>query len=362
MNARGGKWLAFAAALAAAAAFLMSRGDGKEKPSKGAAIEFPRHQRPEENERSRRRRTLPPPPSPKEDDFVRPKRDPLHTALPTKKGKSAVVFEASALRDSPVGQLWLDCMLSRYEMNKLSKLKEKTGIDVLNDVERVAVSSEEVLVVSGNFLDARFQELAPERRAYGAKGMIYERENGEVFAIWDQSIVLAGPKAAPLEAAIDRLEDKVPPEPPLIPEWASYGEVYGVLSADDIAGLLPESERELASRLKSAVEQVELHVDAEEDVAIVADVAGQVEADVDDLGKSLGAALSLGRLKAQADHDDRLAELLDFARVSPRGGRFSLELALPLSVIQRQMGPCKKDRDAGVDREDEAEEGERPAP
>jgi hypothetical protein len=348
---RSRAWLLAAVVLLAVAAWLMARGDAKEKPAKPAVVAFPRHQGREEQERSRRRRTLPPPPPKPNEDFIRPNRDPLHVALPTKKGKSAVVFEASALRESPLGKLWLDCMLSRYDLEQIERMKEEIGIDILNDVERVAVSSEKVVIATGEFAGANLKEISSTSRAYGAKGVIYEGdERGRTFAVWDRSVILMGPDVSALEASIDRLEDKVPPESPLIPEWASYGEVYGVLSADDIAQVLPESERAIAEQLRRAVEQVELHVDASEDVAIVADVEGPLEGEVDDLAKTLGAALSLGRLKAQADKDDKLAELLEVARVSPRGGRFSVEMALPLSLIQRQMGPCRKDQ--GADPED----------
>ncbi len=119
-----------------------------------------------------------------------------------------------------------------------------------------------------------------------------------------------------------------------------------MVSAEELARILPDSQRDIAERFRSALENIELHIDASEDVAIVADANGPTAADVNDLGKTLGAALSLGRLKAQSDGDEKLAELMELARVSPRDGRFSLELALPMPVIQRQMGPCKRKRAA----------------
>lgn len=152
---------------------------------------------------------------------------------------------------------------------------------------------------------------------------------------------------------MDRLEDRAPAEAPRLREWDQYGDVYGVLSADDLAKLIPESQGELADRLRSAVQDVELHVDASEDVAITANVAGGVESQMEDLAKSMGGALSLARLKAQADGEDKLAELLDYARIRPNGGQFSLDLALPLDVLVRQMGPCRKDE--GDDLEDDEE-------
>ena len=338
-------WLLAAVVLLACAAFLMRRGESKEKPAPVAHVEFPHYARPEEHKRNQERRTLAP--APVKDDAqegYRQKRDPVMTALPTTKGKSAMVFEAAALKDSPIGRLWLDCMLSDRDAEELDRFKKDYGVDMLNDVDRVAVSSQKVMILSGDFAAAHWDKLDRPKRSYGTKGTIYAREEGEggkAIASWGDGIQLLG-DAKEIEAAIDRLEDRTPPQPPLIPEWSAYGDAYGVLSAEDFAKMLPESQRDVAERLRTALETVELHVDASEDVAIVADATGPTASDVDDLGKTLGAALSLGRLKAQSDGDEKLAELMELARVSPRDGRFSLEMALPMPLIQRQMGPCKK--------------------
>jgi hypothetical protein len=106
------------------------------------------------------------------------------------------------------------------------------------------------------------------------------------------------------------------------------------------------------------VQDVELHVDASEDVAITAEVAGGVGSEIEDLAKSLGGALSLARLKAQADGEEKLAELLDYAKIRPNGGQFSLDLALPLDVLIRQMGPCRKDEGGDLDDEDPVAPGD----
>jgi hypothetical protein len=349
-------WLLAAVLLLALAAFLMSRGDKAAQAKKPPAVAFPRHERPEEQARNQRRRTLPPAPAKDEkDDGPRAKRDPVITALPTTPGKSAVVFEASALKNSPVGELWMNCMLSQRDREQLKRLKEQYGVDPLEDVDRLAVSSERVGILSGDFAKARLDQLSGKQRAYGQKGKIYEDEGGgsRAFAVWGEEMVLFGREVEALEAALDRLEDRGKAAPPVIPAWASYGDVYGVLSAADLADMLPEDQREIAERLRGAVENVELHVDASDDVAIVADVAGPDQGQVSDFGKTLGTALSLGRLKAQSDGDDKLAELLEYARVAPRDGRFSLELALPLSVIQRQMGPCRRGKGDEAGAEDE---------
>jgi hypothetical protein len=63
----------------------------------------------------------------------------------------------------------------------------------------------------------------------------------------------------------------------------------------------------------------------------------------------LGAALSLARLKAQADVDEKLSELLDYARVSPGGTGFSLELALPMAFLDKHLAFCREPSLAAAD-------------
>src|SRR5687767_9419782 len=97
---RNKAWLFAALALLAVAAWLMSRGDSvASTDDKKPRVEFPRYPKQAEQDRNRRRRTLPALP-PKADSDVQPsKRDPVITALPPSKGKSVVVFEASALKE-----------------------------------------------------------------------------------------------------------------------------------------------------------------------------------------------------------------------------------------------------------------------
>ena len=78
---------------------------------------------------------------------------------------------------------------------------------------------------------------------------------------------------------------------------------------------------------------------------MVADVRGPAGEDLERLSKAFGAALALGRIKAQDDGDEKLAQLLDFAKVKPPAGRsFSLDVALPIEVL-KDLGPCRKTPD-----------------
>ncbi len=81
-------------------------------------------------------------------------------------------------------------------------------------------------------------------------------------------------------------------------------------------------------------------MDAMQDVAAVVRVAGEDEAGLSDLARSLGAAMAVARVKAQASRDWRLAELLEHAEVTPGSGGFSLQLALPADLLERWFEGC----------------------
>jgi hypothetical protein len=143
-----------------------------------------------------------------------------------------------------------------------------------------------------------------------------------------------------VRAALERLEGSGAQGPPAIDESQTYGEIYGVATAEAISELVPADQAALAEKLRAAAARVELHVDASRDVGLVADVTGLAPRETDDLGKSIGAALALARLRAEAEGEHEFAELMDLARVIPDNGRFRLEMGLPLEVLEKHLRRC----------------------
>jgi hypothetical protein len=348
MRARPHFWLLLAVALFAVATWLMWGGESGSRPPRPrrAESDFPRYIRPDEFKREQRR-VVPPPPLPQADKPARP-RDPLLAALPPET-KTAVVFEAAAVRDSPIGKLFIRCRLSR-EADSLERVKRRFGFDPTKDLDRVAFS-DDLQIVTGSFGAADLGALSNESssRSYGASGTIFDaapdaagpRDPAPLFATWGTGMVLIGKNADSVEQAIDRLEGRASPTTPPLSASDAYGEVYGVLGGAQFAELVPD---DLQEKFRSAVRRIELHVDTRDsnDVLFVSDVEGPDAHAVDDLGRSLGAAMALGRVQARAEGNDDLLELLDVSRISPHDGRFRVEVALPLSLVERKI--C---RDAG---------------
>ncbi|MBI2372441.1 MAG: hypothetical protein HYV07_00445 [Deltaproteobacteria bacterium] len=338
-------WLALALVLLLLASFLMRAGEapsfGLEDPPK---VTFPRFATPEEHERSAKRRTLLTLRESQEPgQKVTVKRDPLMAVLPAD-ADFGVVVEANAIRNSPIGEMLLACT-GTAGAERIEELRNEIGFDPLADLDRVAVAGKSVMM-TGNFAGLNRQKMHEELgapTAYGDKGRVYS-EGGENVAIWNDEMLLTARSKEELEASIDILEGRrPPPEKPAIREDMAYGEAYGKLDVDFLAGLLPE-DGGLRDKVRGAIQGVELHATTFGDVAMVAKLEGADGEKVEDLARSLGGALSLLRVQARSEEGkeaEQLAELLDLARIERQGsGAFTLELALPISYVKKKLGRC----------------------
>jgi hypothetical protein len=346
-------WLVAAAALLVLGMWLWQAPDSRPPPSR-PSVEIPRHLRPAERQRMVARlrpverndagpgQPLPPP------------RDPMLSGLSAGASRSALVLEVNALRYSPVGGLLLECLAAGNGRPSPVEALRRAGIDPLQDLDRVGMTDHGFLV-SGDFRRANWEALLGGGKPvpYGAHGQISLLQAGEagrtvLYATrWGDSVLHLGTSEQDAREVIDALEGRGPVRPPVLTPDQTYGELYGVISAQDLARTLGGSD-EWTTALASAASQVELHLDARRDVALVADVAGEDQGKLGDLAKTLGGALALARAKARSTGDAETAELLDFAQVQPpRGQQMSLELALPLEVVARRLAVCRTPPDAG---------------
>ena len=343
-------WLVAAALLVIAAAWLVRIPEPRD-PLARPEVPMPRHLRPEERQRMQARLR---PPSVDAGTRRNEVRDPMLAALAAGGAGSGVVLEVNALRNSPLGELLLQCLAAREGRGNALEALQRMGIDPLRDVDRVGIT-EHGVVVSGDFRRANWEGLlgSATGAAYGEQGQITAvepRSSGGSTLIatrWGDSLLHLGDSEEEGRRVLDAVEGRGPPPSPLLSPEQSYGELYGVLSGEDLAKTVGGSEP-WAKALVEAASKVEVHLDARRDVALVADVSGEDARKLEDLGKTLGGALALARAQARAGGDDEAAELLSFARVSPaRGNALSLEVALPLEVVARRLAFCRGDADAG---------------
>jgi hypothetical protein len=337
-----------AALLLGLAALLLSVADGPRPAQAHAEPAFPRWLRHEEVERVRARRTLPvamtpaPAPAPANEPERQRVRDPFLVALPRDPAKALVVLEANALRHSRLGELFVDCVVRREGRDPFEEARREAGIDPLKDIDRVAFTPDG-MILSG-FLDrARLEALSSRVLSRGEHGRIYVPEpSGESLTLgaWRGQIIAVGTQEF-VEAALDRLDGSTAEDGVLIPEHLTYGEGYGVLPGAALQGLFRGEQAELGARIARAASRIELHADAMRDLSVVARFSGADAAATEDLGTALGAALALGRVQAAVSGNGGLVELLEHARVV-RGaeGAFSLELALPVEVVERWFSGC----------------------
>src|SRR6185295_9075425 len=266
-------WMAIL--LLAAGVALMLYGEEPAPVTPEVTVNFPRRLNQEERVRMEKRRVLPAAPQPKDDGPRAPERprDPVLAALGS--GKSAVVVEANAIRNSPVGKLLLECILDEARENPIDKLKQESGVDILQDLDRVALT-EEGVIVSGHFGHARWDDLFKQRATsgkYGDSATLYRpvardvtlpdgghvtRQPSESLATWSDQLLLVGDNDDALRAMIDRVEGRSAVGPPVLNETQTYGEIYGIVSADDLAKMFPSDQGDLAERFRSVAQRIEV--------------------------------------------------------------------------------------------------------
>jgi hypothetical protein len=338
MRRRRVLWLLAAVALLALAAALMwsegpKGGEGRRE------VEFPSHQRDADWQRlERHRRELVLMSSARAREKA--SRDPVLVALSGAAARgSSMVFEVAALADTPVGRMVTDCLEKRAD-NPLAEAEREAGFDPAKDVDRIG-AADDLVVVAGDFEGVGDSPLFAElERTQRGEAAVYTRgEDGGGIALWRDELMIVGESADALDEALALLAGEIPFDEEALPEADAYGEIHGSLDVDQAADLF--GDQELAERFADAADEVKLHVDASGDVAIVADVSGGEPAAMADLGRALGGAMSLARLKARAEGEDELAALLDFAGVSNIGGGIRAEVALPLEFLESKLADCK---------------------
>ncbi len=341
---RPGWWLLVAVVLLALAALVRRACGSTPEVSARPPPVFPRAMRPAESQRMTQREVLP------QTESSGRHRDPVLSAISAPDAGTAVVFEANALRYSPVGQLLLDCLASstggpdggHSPIDEIRRL----GVDPLQDLDRVAVGDSSV-VLSGDFRRAQWDSIPGlgSVEAYGTSSQIRsfgataDGGTSTVLATWGSQLVLIAPSKAAAQATLDRIEGRSPTGQ-LLGDNQAYGDVYGMLSGAALGQMLGPANSPLATQLQTAARSVELHLDASRDVGLVATVTGEDSAQLQDLGKALGGALAAARTKAVLSGDSEAAQLLEFAQVFPGGEKLRMEVAVPFEVLESMLAFC----------------------
>src|SRR5262249_26723846 len=141
----------------------------------------------------------------------------------------------------------LRCLAAEARGDPIAQFREQSGIDLLTDLDRIAMT-ENGMVVSGHFQNARWDRSLDgmQSTAYGNQSTLYGtvpyplRDGGQAapaLGMWNNQLFIMGESADDVRGALDRVEGRSPVGTPAIPEQSSYGEIYGVISADQVARL-----------------------------------------------------------------------------------------------------------------------------
>lgn len=332
-------WLVLAAGLLLAGAWLMVGAEPPPRPPP-PVIKLPKSMTDEEDTRARQRETFVPLPVLDGGAFVpsapppRP-TDPLLSMMPSTVKRGAVVAEVSAILNSELGALVMDCVTAGARAD-LDEMRDG-GFDPMVHLDRMALI-DGVAVFTGQLDHAPLPAGVPVD--YGPRAKLYDQGDSRTVALWNRQALLTGPDAE-VRAMLDRLESGAPVARPVLDSSEAYGEVYGTLSPEAIADLVGEEEPRLRDVILQTTKGVSLHVDVSHDVGVVADVAPTDGTKTDELRRSIGSLLSIARLRAQSQGRTNQADLLELARVRAGGGSgFRVEAGAPNEMVKSILQRC----------------------
>lgn len=306
-------------------------------------VEFPR-ERALREERQQRRAAAMAPSSPTTAPAPPSSRDRLTRALSSPEKGGAVVFEVNALRHSPLVDALLKCRAKQQgdEMAGLDLLRSELGIDVTEDVDRVALDAE-VLAVSGFFEKLALPPELGDGEGYGDGGRIYtmvDDKGGTAYlAKVGSDLVMTSTNEDELKAAVDRAEGRREAGG-TFPEGVVGGEVYGMVGPALLQSLVGMGAGGgQLDGLAQMLTTTKLRMAVDDAAAVSLDIGTKSPEDGAELAKALGGAVAMARSRAASEGQQDLAAMLEQARVVPNDdGSIAFDLAVPGDELLKLMG------------------------
>jgi hypothetical protein len=326
------------------ATVLARCGDDRMGPVTAAAtapVEFPRERAIRERRLQRQvaKASSSPPASPGQTS-----RDRLSRALSSPGKDGAVIFEVNALRHSPIVDALLRCRRQQGgdEIHGLDTLKSELGVDVTEDVDRVALDAE-VLAVSGFFKELVLPEGIGSGDAHGDGGRVFTMEDSKgeptYLATVGDDLLMTSSDPEQLKAAIDRAEGRAEAGS-VFPDGVAGGEVYGLIGPALMGELLRlTGANDSIPGLKDMITTTQVRLAVDSAAAISLDIGTRTPEEGEQLAKALGAAVVVARAQAINAGRTELAGLLDQAKVVPGAdGTIAFDVAIPGNELLVALG------------------------
>jgi hypothetical protein len=270
------------------------------------------------------------------------KLDAMQRALLPQNGKGAIFVEANAIRHSPLVEKILKCR-ERESNDGLRQMKEKLGIDPMEDVDRIGFDGD-VFVASGFFSKLKLPPELGDGVKYG-DGTLWkatdEKGNSVTFGKLGDGMIVTGDEAN-VKAAMDRATNPSTTAGALPPGFGE-GEVYGNVGQEFLQSLVADEEDANVKAIVSKLTSSTVRMNVDEDAALSLDLKAVDDGAAADLTNTLKGVFAGMHAKAISENDTSLAQLLEQARVAPgEGGSFSVDVAVPGETLLKGMG-CAPD-------------------
>ncbi|MCA9527995.1 MAG: hypothetical protein KC549_17025, partial [Myxococcales bacterium] len=252
-------------------------------------------------------------------------------------GERRVIVDVAGIRATAPGQAAYRCLLVQAK-DEMDRLRSRSGFDPLAQVDEMAVI-DGLPFARGRYEGVDWEKMRPGDGAtaepHGEKGMLY-LDGDRGVAVWDGQILIGDGNRDQLEAALDRIEGRIPADPDIEPLAGTSGQ----LKADDLFEVLPIA-YDVAEPVRTYLEEHGGPLTFA--VAVAADgvrVSVHFQGD-EELQSTLGAALEAARGGGVVEElRERFGDLLKNMEIKKENDGLLVQVFAPMAALQQLMGPC----------------------
>ena len=257
----------------------------------------------------------------------------MQAALAAPDVQKHFLVDLAAIRDSAPGQAIINC-LPVHESKDLEELKEKSGFDPINQIQRVGFA-DRVAVIEGDFAGVDWMQINPTFTREQRDGVDVYTNGSRLFAVIEDGHMLAGETEA-VEAAIARVRAGETEGAP-IPQGDANG-TLPLRALMDMLPMQPEVRDPLRAMFAENDSSLNLRVD-------VSDRGADLQFNLDDLDPMLREGVKAGIEAAKGgglrpDQQDNFAQLVEGIEIDDRDGNLRIRAPVTMDFLTGVLGEC----------------------
>jgi len=268
------------------------------------------------------------------------------------KNKSFAIFEFEQFKESYNGERIIECAFDAKRRNEMAGSRDIIGIDLFNDIKRIAILPDKSMLIDGDFETSHFDEFAESpqivKEKYSEDSSIYL---GRKWQLQGRTMVLHKKNTLYLGASDNgqKFLETVEGERSVTDQWDydESGDLYGEVTVKEFFNIFNPKNMingDVRHALVAAVDKIKFNFDLSQGGALHIDLEAKRSIMMDLFGKMIDIAFAAFKLSVTslADKDDELKNFIehtDFQSFETENG-LHLIISVPQYFLDDVLDEC----------------------